>query len=139
MAYTRTCEICSKKFLHTFKHTKTCSKECHDERVKFSTASNLPTNFLGKLHETQVCIDLGLKGYDVYYSFYPQQKYDLIIRNRKDGKLLIIEVKTGYRLRATNKVSHPKHTHSDWDIMAIVIRASNEIVYFDKDRNVVEL
>lgn len=140
MAYDLKCAICNTNFKHSQKHTLTCSVECRNKRnsllagIYRPDGNALPTNFVGKLHEVLVCADLGIKGYDVYYSFFPQQKYDLIARKRSDGKLLIIDVKTGYR-SISGKVSNPNHRHPDWDMIAVVIRSENSINYFDRNGN----
>lgn len=96
---------------------------------------SLPNNFLGRMNEYKVMLDLAMKGYDVFSAVFPQQHYDLVIYERTTGEITKVEVKTGY-MRENGKVTVPKHRHKDWDIMAVVIQAKNSIVYFDKNENI---
>jgi hypothetical protein len=93
-------------------------------------SNNLPSCFVGRLHEYKVMLDLALKGYDVFPSAFPQSHYDIIIYERSSGEIKKVEVKTGY-MRENGKITTPKHTHSDWDIMAIVLQVQQKIVYIN--------
>lgn len=139
--YNLTCDVCGAAFTSRYATKKRCSDKCHKvrNRKRYGYSDNgLPTNFLGRLHEYVVMNDLGLRGYDVYYSAFPQQKYDIVIANRKTGDIRRVEVKTGY-MQENGRVNMPKHQHNDWDIMAVVVRRTNEIWYLDHDGKTIDL
>lgn len=79
----------------------------------------LSTGVVGTINELRVCVDLLLKGYEVFRSVSSMCSCDLAIL--KDGKLLRLEVKTGYYL--TNmKLGKPQIRGQKFDILAIVTR-----------------
>jgi hypothetical protein len=47
----------------------------------------------------------------------------------KDEKLLRVEVKTGYRNYTGEKITHGTVRHNKFDILAVVIHKTNEIIY----------
>jgi Holliday junction resolvase-like predicted endonuclease len=86
---------------------------------------NLPTSSVGAIGELRVSTDLLGKGFEVFRSISPAASCDLIAM--KQGKMLRVEVKTGYEnpetglahsVRALNTEKHdvlaicyPSHIH----------------------------
>jgi hypothetical protein len=133
-----TCLICGNP-RRPLKSVRYCSGYCRREaqRRKFlKRATTLPSGTIGAAHELLVSADLLAKGYDVYRAVSGSCPCDLAIV--KDGKLLRVEVTTGYeQIDKTIKPPSAKlRTKDRWDILAIVVRMDNtkaigdRIVYF---------
>ena len=126
------------------KTSLTCSRECQRQRVNkklglLSYGENvMPTNKVGRLHELKVVNDLATLGFDVYSSDFPQQLYDIVIISRKTHKTYIVEVKTGYKNDKGN-VTRPIHPHDKYDILAIFVKNTGEIQYYDKSYNILNI
>ena len=99
---TRTCPICQKQFDAKRTNHLFCSDECyvkdHGRRNNEANTAQrklrLTTSTIGAVSELQVSADLLSKGYDVFRSVSPTSSCDLAIL--QDGKLLRVEVRTGY-------------------------------------------
>lgn len=141
--YKLKCIECLSDFEHRHQGTKTCSIECRRKRaVKRSgiQGEGLPTNFLGKLNEYRVLMELSELGIECYYQFLPQSKADAIIR-LKNGELKQLEVKTGYMTQA-GKINYPKKQWSGevyFDITGVYVRSVNKIFFFDRKRDIVDM
>ena len=137
MPYDHTCAICKKDFVNSQPGTRTCSPQCKTERKNnyygcySKEGDGIGSQKGGKVHELLVCCELVKAGYDVYYQLTPQCKHDVTLLHRKTDKLIRLEVKTGYRSE-TGKVIAPKHAHS-FDVMAVLLKNTKEILYFNKD------
>ena len=122
------CVVCQKPIPKERKrrHAKYCSDECSKQKTRGYYRENNPplglklsTGVVGTINELRVCVDLLLKGYEVFRSVSSMCSCDLAIL--KDGKLLRLEVKTGYYL--TNmKLGKPQIRGQKFDILAIVTR-----------------
>lgn len=89
--------------------------------------TGLPTGTAGTISELLVGVDLLKRGYEVFRALSPSCSCDLSIL--KDGCLLRVEVKTGYRNGATgNVITTTPKDRDHFDIFAIVIRGE-EIIY----------
>ena len=83
--------------------SKFCSRSCRDDEyfkarrfVSAYSGSGLSTGTVGAISELVVAADLLTMGYEVFRSLSPACSWDLAVL--KDGKLLRIEVRTGYKL-----------------------------------------
>jgi len=130
------CLVCGIEFTSKFYWTKTCSIECRKKHFNKNYGrkglEKLSTNCVGAISELTVCVDLMRKGYSVFRAVAPHCLFDIVAY--KENKILKVEVKTGY-LSINGKVSNPQHPHQDHDILAVVIREENRIVYYDTERN----
>jgi hypothetical protein len=113
------------------KNTKYCGRECayaaERERWRQRNRSNeAPRGNVGAISELQVAIDLLAKGYVVFRSISPHGPCDLAVL--KDGKLIKVEVATGY-LNSSGQIQKPqKSENHDFDILAVVVQ--DQIKYF---------
>lgn len=105
------------------RHAKYCTKVCarianHEAWRSLNPYPSLPTGTTGTISELLVAVDLLRKGYAVFRAITPNCPSDLAVL--KDGKLLCLEVRTGYR----NQDGSVKCTGQDdhrGDVLAIVI------------------
>jgi hypothetical protein len=86
---------------------------------------HLHPSTVGALRELIAASDLMKKGWEVFRSMSPACPCDLIIMSR--NVMLRVEVRTGRRKKAGG-IFVPKH--GDYDILAVVIRANDEVLYF---------
>jgi len=82
----------------------------------------LPTGTVGAISELRVCAFLLSRGYEVFRSVSPSCSCDLAIL--KDGKLLRIEVRSGYRQENGRIITSRKHIA---DVLAIAIK--DEVIF----------
>lgn len=139
MLHELTCEVCNQTFNNIRRTKKTCSDECQRTKMRKKSgvySKNLPSNFLGRLHEYKVMLELALKGYDVFPAAFPQSHYDILAFERSTGIIKKVEVKTGY-MRENGQVTIPQHRHNEWDIMAVVIQSEQKIVYFNNKKQII--
>ena len=101
MMPTRECKRCRKPFSSNRGYQKFCSKRCNnllwqEESYKKSEyrKQNISTGTVGAIGELRVSADLLTKGFEVFRSVSPSASCDLAIL--KNGKLLRVEVRTGY-------------------------------------------
>jgi hypothetical protein len=123
------CRVCgislNSEFHPNKQHREYCSVKCRrvNELRKYKAVRGesleLPSATIGAMHELIIAADLMKMGYHVYRSLSPSCPADLAVL--KDGKLLLVEVTTGY-YSATNKLSYPPHKNNVHDIIAVVIR-----------------
>lgn len=130
---TRLCVRCSVKFFPANKQSLYCSRACRNaagnDRNSFkSRHPGLPTATVGAIGKMQVCADLLSKGYEVFRAVSASCSCDIAIL--KDGKMLRIEARTGYRSKASGKLLYPKKSHDGGrsEHHAIIL-GPNEIVY----------
>lgn len=122
-------EIPQKKL--NYKRVKYCSNNCrkaHERGIYRSLNSKdikNPTATVGAIQELIVSADLLRRGHEVFRSLSAACSCDLAIL--KDNKLLRVEVTTGY-YSISKKISFPKHTISNYDILAVVTN-DNKIHY----------
>ncbi len=109
------------------RHAVFCSTKCRVAGMEDLTYyKNMDKGSVGAMHEMIVCCDLLKHGYNVFRNVAPTGKCDLII-HRFGGSILRVEV-TGYRLNRGGIV-YPKKEHKGFDILAICVASSAEIVY----------
>ena len=120
--FSRVCSFCGGEFKTTRPQKKFCSIDCRriftqNEYRKRNLLSAVSSGTRGAIGELTICVDLLSKGYEVFRSVSPTSSCDLAIL--KDGKLLKVEVRTGYRSRSGNLMF--KKTDRGHDIYAVVI------------------
>lgn len=136
-----TCLICSSeiagRWRTSVRNSKYCSKKCRREserrRFRYQAAVHAPgvsRTTIGAVGEMLVAADLLIRGYEVFRALSPGCSCDLAIL--KDGRLLRVEVRTGYRynkLDGTERlfVNRPKRADRH-DILAVCLSPSR-IVY----------
>jgi hypothetical protein len=92
-----------------------------------NTQLNVCTGTVGAIGELRVCVDLLIKGYNVYRSVSPASESDLAVTKGK--RFYRIEVTTGYLDYKGNIINNKKYAdQSKFDIVAIVL-TSGEITY----------
>jgi hypothetical protein len=118
---------------HSAQRSRYCSNKCRKEHVKVTYKEKNPgllnvcTATVGAIGELRVCVDLLMKGYNVYRSVSPACSADLAITLKE--KLLRVEVTTGYLDCKGNVVNNKKYAdQSKFDVVAIVLK-SGEIRY----------
>ncbi len=108
-----------------------CSKKCRTEDVKksyekYNNGIDISSATIGAIGELKVCIDLLVKGYNVYRSVSPACPCDLAITHKE--KFIRVEVTTGHK-SAQGKIFHNKKMDKNkFDVLAIVLK-SQEIIY----------
>ena len=96
-----TCVTCKKEGKTTAKNKKYCSKECsrkwlgRDAYIEGISSSPLSSATLGASQELRVCVDLLLKGYEIFRAVSPACSCDIIVL--KEKKLIKIEVRNEYK------------------------------------------
>ena len=124
------CEFCKAPFERTILNNQaqnyqrfcgqSCSSKFHNRRRygdRAFGAPNVPSGTVGAISELIVSADLLSKGYEVFRALSQNCSCDLaILRN---GKLLRIEVRTGYKDLISGKVLTPKRSFRA-DILATV-------------------
>jgi hypothetical protein len=93
------------------------------ERYKRVTR-HLPTGTVGAMAELLAATDLLMKGFEVFRAVSPSASCDLAIL--KEGKLLKVEVRTGYKRPNGKFWVCATGIH---DILAIVDIESHQVVY----------
>ena len=122
------CVSCGKTFKSNKVNAKYCSDKCRNKMWgKYQPVnSSLSSGTQGALSELRVCADLLQKGYSVFRSVSPSCSCDLAIL--KDGKLLMVEVKTGSRHK-DGRVFHPQVRETNhFDVLAVALH-DGEIIY----------
>lgn len=118
------CKKCGKSFLCKIKTTKYCSWQCR-KKPSVSFYPSLNNGNIGTIQELKVCIDLLIKGYEVFKSVSYSASCDLLIRKRgRNDTLQSVEVKTKHKT-ISGKISFPQIENVN--IIALVI--GNEIFY----------
>lgn len=125
------CKNCKKplsdhKKMHNAKY---CSEKCRNEMNYNYKPINSRTSRsnIGAASELDVAADLLRRGYNCFRSISPNSPFDLIAYDA--GELVKIEVKTGRKSDVTDNVAYPRPKHDDYDVLAIVMPDSNEIIY----------
>ncbi len=140
MLYSIKCFICQADFENCQPKSRYCSTKCRNKAYaissslnlgKDSSIKNIPTGTVGCLAEMLVSVELMEKGYSVFRALSPTCFCDLI--SVKDGKMLRIEVRTGYINGSTGKVLFPLKKRGEIDIFAVYIRSIKSVKYYDKD------
>lgn len=80
---------------------------------------NTATATTGAVHEMMVACDLMRHGFSLFRALSPACSCDLIAID-PDGKLVRVEVKTGY-VGATGRVNSPKADPARFDMLAVVV------------------
>jgi hypothetical protein len=123
------CPECKSLFFTNMSYKIYCSSECRYKNrcITQGKLSHLKVGDVGALGEMFTCSNLIFKGYEVYRAISQASKYDLIAL--KNGKIMSIQVRTGYRGK-DNRVFFPKKkTDKHPDHYAIVLNATKEVVY----------
>jgi hypothetical protein len=121
----RTCEKCKKIYIAKMNNAKYCINCKGEKRTPFK---HLSTGQVGAMTELMVCVDLIKRGYEVFRAVSPASSCDIAIL--KNNQLLRIEVKTGYRyLNGAIGSGYGENQKGRFDILAIVIHKTNEIIY----------
>ena len=127
------CKNCGKDFLSNQAKTKYCSVSCRSEaqrkdgwRTNPLRQYGLSCGKMGAYQELRVCMDLMLKGYEVFRAVSPSCSCDLIAL--KNGKCSRVEVKTGYINKAGEL--YPKTSMENCDIFASA--TPDRIIYLFK-------
>ena len=119
----RRCKTCNKGFTPGREWSKFCSSICRSEDYRcVSQYPNLNPGTVGAISELRVATDLLIKGYEVFRALSPHASCDLAIL--RDGKLLRVEVRTGYENK--NGTAWATRNHKA-DVMAICV--PSRIVY----------
>ncbi len=129
--YEKQCKHCGKTFKTTNSTKLYCDTWClrketrnkYEKAFMFKGQRDIHRTTLGAINEYRVCVDLLMKGYEIFKSITPNCSCDLIML--KDNKIKRIEVTSGYRVNG--KIYANKHNKSKYDIMVIVV--NNEILY----------
>lgn len=109
-----------------------CSADCrrtvqvNPYTSPYTGGLKLPTGTSGAISELRVCCDLLAHGFEVFRAVSPSCSCDLAIL--RDGRLLRIEVRTGYVHKFSGKQStnRPKTT-GKFDLLAIAY--AEKVVY----------
>lgn len=130
-----TCTQCGVGFQHSHQSTKVCSEKCRKERNNIITGRKsrleIPTGTVGSVSEMLVAVDLMRKGYAVFRALSPACFCDLICI--KNGTVLKIECRTGYKHPFSEKIHFPRKTWGDIDLIAVFVHHDSEIHYFYSD------
>jgi len=126
------CENCKTELVGRWLPNKRfCNRKCYNSLMRkkrdlINERMNVPSSVVGAIAEYRVCIDLLLKGFDVFKNISLQGRCDLVIV--KERSIFAVEVTTGvYSLNG--KLSNPKkYVEKRWDILAIVT-SKGEIFY----------
>jgi hypothetical protein len=97
--------------------------------MKINKPLGLASATVGALGELLVAADLLIRGYEVFRAISPSCSCDLAIL--KDGKLLRVEVRTGYRTTVDPDaiaIGKKQGTHRA-DILAVVVHSPTRIRY----------
>ena len=94
--------------------------------IRYSGVS--PTT-IGAIGELRACVDLLAKGYEVFRTVSQTSSCDLIVL--KNGKILRIEVRTGYRSR-NGKLRYTKNLEQRRPDHYAIALPGNEMVYDPK-------
>ena|SRR3990167_3411291 len=131
----KNCIVCQKEIVfenHRQKKRVICSQECAKKNHirLYGMSSNFPgiaTGTVGAIGELVASVDLMSRGYDVFRALSQSCSCDLLAL--KDGNLLRIEVRTGYR-GASGKLQYSKSDNDSGrsDHFAIVL-GGKEVIY----------
>lgn len=105
-----------------------CSNRCRSQSYQKEVGIlglGLPKGATGAISELLVSADLLRRSYEVFRSVSAHCSCDLAIL--KEGKLLKVEVTTGYRNKRTGNLLCSKRRSEKFDILAVVV--SGEIIY----------
>ncbi len=112
------CAFCGIEVKTRLRRQKYCSRKCvlgaQRAGVGEKHYPGLPTGSIGSIGELLVAADLLKRGYEVFRSVSPSTSCDLAIL--KSGKLIRVEVRTGYRLKNGKILTERTHRA---DILAI--------------------
>jgi hypothetical protein len=125
------CEICGKEFKPRVLAHVVCSRPCRQEKVRKQyreanppaldeqESTKLNSGTVGAMHELLACADLMRRGFEVFRAVSPSSPFDMAAF--KDGKLIRIEVTTGFYTPA-GALIHPKKDFTRFDLLAVVLR-----------------
>lgn len=127
------CKECHKTFITRRPHQIFCSKKCqrnfHKKGYRArNPKSGLTSATVGAISELRVAIDLMFRGYATFRALSPSCPCDLAVL--KDGKLLRIEVTSGY-YSDKGKLYCNHHDSKKYDVLAVVTQ--EEIVYIPSE------
>jgi hypothetical protein len=122
--HTYSCLTCGKEAMSCWRHCKFCCAPCRNLYYKRnqgigSAYHNVPKATVGAIAELRVATDLLAKGFEIFRAISPSCSCDLACL--KDGKLLRIEVKTGYRGMNGKLTSLSLKDPTKTDILAVVV------------------
>jgi hypothetical protein len=117
-----------------YRKSKYCSNTCRQEglmeryREMNKRQVYLSPSTVGAIAELDVAADLMRRGYDVFRALSPACSCDLAVL--KDGALLRIEVRSGYRdLKGKARCGVKSKDEGRYDVLAIYLAGETAIVY----------
>jgi hypothetical protein len=142
--YDLICQNCGKDFKNSYIITKTCSKECANERrakisgryVMREKSANISGGTVGAMSELMVSVDLMKKGYAVFRAMSPACFCDIIAV--KENKTFKMEIRTGY-MSGSNNLQFSKTLNGDIDGFGVYERNSGKIFYLLPNRLPLEI
>ena len=134
------CLFCKSEYQTRNPWQKYCTRECGKKnfnKIHGRTGdSTISAGTVGALSELVVCADLLARGYSVFRSVSPHSFCDIIAF--KNGVLMRVEVKTGYKSPQSRLIMQPDTSNNDFDLLAIYIRAEKKVYYKDKALNILD-
>lgn len=143
MGFMVLCQICGVQFDSFQRNGKYCSRECrlkNNALVSGRSARSwpsLPTSTVGAVSELIVASLLLQKEYSVFRALSPACYCDLIAV--KDGRVLNVEVRTGYVNNSTGKLTFPKRRGKGVNVFAVYERNSGAVSFLNLQYDEIEL
>ena len=124
MRLRKTCSICRAYFDTVQPKAKYCSNKCRRRAEYEPVGHGLSKGTVGAIAELRVSSELLLKNYEVFRALSPNSSCDLAIL--KNGKLIRVEVRTGYVNETTGNIHYSRHNVRA-DVVAVVL--PDRIIY----------
>lgn len=128
-SYSVYCVYCKETAETEYKRTKFCSNDCASAyaREKHGRERTFPvaTATVGAISELEVAAYLMKQGYSVFRALSPACFCDLIAI--KDGEIISLEVRTGYR-SLTGNLAYPTKVRGNVDMYAIYVPPENQVI-----------
>ena len=112
----RSCVKCGVEYKPKIGYQKYCSRKCSATKYN-GKFPGLATATVGAIGELEVCADLLKKGFSVFRAVSASCSCDLAVL--KDHQLIRVEVTTGYRNPAKDRMYYPKKDTSKFDVLAV--------------------
>lgn len=130
------CGFCGDVFEAAHSLRRYCRRECQLQASKCRNGAATPMlniqasgTTVGAIAELKVVVELLAAGYDVYRASSPACPCDLVVI--KQGCVLRIEVTSVVgNLYKEPTMPARKNSYSHWDIVAVYVRSTDEILYF---------
>jgi hypothetical protein len=110
------CAVCGQPIRGRRSNAKYCGKTCYQKHLmrrwrRWNPNPSLQSGTIGAMAELIVATDLLKRGYEVFRALSPAASCDLAVL--KDGKLLRVEVRSGYKYGSSDKVIGNRHHRAD--------------------------